>query len=271
MFASIIVGLAVAATPTPTGTKDIVTGIYYAPSNPPPSAVATALCGSAASSLTVATWSLQDRQLAAALCRSATAGLAVRVAIDASGGTDTTQSRLAQQIKASGGSVWRCNFPRKIANNFVTADGNYTATGNYYFSPTAQQIGSYLITISGTTAAYQSAVNFDSLISGGTLLASSLSPTPCAVPPTSYASVSVMFSPRGGCRDAIISTINNATSTVRLAGYTFTDQNIANSLVAAKTRGVDVQCVFDASALKNGAAALRQHPNSNRPARIDNA
>jgi phosphatidylserine/phosphatidylglycerophosphate/cardiolipin synthase-like enzyme len=60
-------------------------------------------------------------------------------------------------------------------------------------------------------------------------------------------SITVHFSPLGGCQDEAIAQINHAKATVLVQGYGFTDQPITNALVAAHARGVRVDVILDNS------------------------
>lgn len=51
--------------------------------------------------------------------------------------------------------------------------------------------------------------------------------------------------PHGVCSDVVASVIGSATSTVECAVYTFTEDVIADALVAAKQRGVQVWVVYE--------------------------
>ena len=51
--------------------------------------------------------------------------------------------------------------------------------------------------------------------------------------------------PHGVCSDVVASVIDSATSTVECAVYTFTEEVIADALVAAKQRGVQVWVVYE--------------------------
>jgi phosphatidylserine/phosphatidylglycerophosphate/cardiolipin synthase-like enzyme len=61
---------------------------------------------------------------------------------------------------------------------------------------------------------------------------------------TSY---SVCFSPGENCASQILDLIAEANSSIHIMIYTFTNTAIANSLVQAKARGVDVKVVMDGS------------------------
>jgi phosphatidylserine/phosphatidylglycerophosphate/cardiolipin synthase-like enzyme len=55
----------------------------------------------------------------------------------------------------------------------------------------------------------------------------------------------VYYSPNGGAADAIVSMINKSKRTVHVLAYSFTSKPIADALIAAKGRGVDVKIVLD--------------------------
>jgi phosphatidylserine/phosphatidylglycerophosphate/cardiolipin synthase-like enzyme len=57
--------------------------------------------------------------------------------------------------------------------------------------------------------------------------------------------LSVYFSPNGGCTEAIVEEVGKAKKTVRVQAYSFTSDTIAQALVAAKKRGVDVEAILD--------------------------
>ncbi len=55
----------------------------------------------------------------------------------------------------------------------------------------------------------------------------------------------VYFSPRGGATEAIVQTLDNATSSILVQAYSFTSIPIAEALVRAHQRGVKVQVLLD--------------------------
>jgi len=63
------------------------------------------------------------------------------------------------------------------------------------------------------------------------------------------ASWEVHFSPKGGCSTAIVAMLDKAKTTIRVQAYGFTAPALADALVRAKGRGVDVQLVLDRSDL----------------------
>jgi hypothetical protein len=182
-----------AATPTPTGTKDRVVQVAFVPGTPTPADLAVSLAGSAATSLKLATWQLSDTRLSTALSLASSRGVAVQVCLDFTAGTNSEQQQISRALKASGGTVWNTPIPHQIADNFLLADGNYELTGNYYYSPTAVQPGSYSIAISGTNAPAAAATTFAALVSSGTKQA--VAPQPPCRPPECPTGVSPILPP----------------------------------------------------------------------------
>lgn len=64
--------------------------------------------------------------------------------------------------------------------------------------------------------------------------------------------IAVHFSPRGGTAQADVDEIARAKKSIRVFAYSFTSQPIADALVAARLRSVDVQMVVDPVAVATG-------------------
>lgn len=65
----------------------------------------------------------------------------------------------------------------------------------------------------------------------------------------------VRFSPNGGATAAAVAEIAAAKQTIRVQAYSFTSAPIADALIAAFNRGVDVVCVLDSSDATDKRAA----------------
>jgi phosphatidylserine/phosphatidylglycerophosphate/cardiolipin synthase-like enzyme len=61
------------------------------------------------------------------------------------------------------------------------------------------------------------------------------------------ASVAVHFSPKGGATDAVVREVNAARREILVSAYSFSSKPIAEALVQAKTRGVQVEIILDRS------------------------
>jgi phosphatidylserine/phosphatidylglycerophosphate/cardiolipin synthase-like enzyme len=57
----------------------------------------------------------------------------------------------------------------------------------------------------------------------------------------------VYFSPHGGCTDAIVKELDNTKSEILVQAYSFTSKEIAQALVNAKKRGIQIQIILDRS------------------------
>lgn len=77
------------------------------------------------------------------------------------------------------------------------------------------------------------------------------------------------FSPKGGTEQMLVNYINGAKHSVRLLAYNFTSQPIADALVSAKKRGVDVQVVLDKSVPTERNSKLQDMLSAGIPSYID--
>jgi len=74
-------------------------------------------------------------------------------------------------------------------------------------------------------------------------------------------SINALFSPNGGVRSRIVSEINKAASTIDVAIYSFTAEELCDALIAARNRGVAVRIIADSSQATSSSskiAALEQ-------------
>jgi phosphatidylserine/phosphatidylglycerophosphate/cardiolipin synthase-like enzyme len=69
-------------------------------------------------------------------------------------------------------------------------------------------------------------------------------------------SVSVFFSPKGGCTEAVVREIKKARKEVLVLAYSFTSKAIALALVEAKKRGVHIDIILDRSQEKEAYSEL---------------
>ena len=80
--------------------------------------------------------------------------------------------------------------------------------------------------------------------------------------------VQVYFSPHGGCQDAIVSIIDEAESTIDCAIYTFTSRDIAQALVRAHQRGVEIRIIADRTQAADGYSKKRYLVNKEISLRV---
>src|SRR6516164_1637689 len=60
-------------------------------------------------------------------------------------------------------------------------------------------------------------------------------------------SISDFHSPKGGCTEAVVRELKSARRQILVQAYSFTSKPIADALVEARTRGVDVEIILDKS------------------------
>jgi phosphatidylserine/phosphatidylglycerophosphate/cardiolipin synthase-like enzyme len=83
------------------------------------------------------------------------------------------------------------------------------------------------------------------------------------------APVKAVFSPRGGCTEAIVKEINDARSDIFVQAYSFTSAPIAQALLNAHKRGVRVEAVLDKSQRREKYTSATFLANAGVPIYID--
>lgn len=92
-----------------------------------------------------------------------------------------------------------------------------------------------------------------------------------ADPQLSATPIEVCFVPGTGCQDLIVQHIDAAKTSVFAQAYSFTSSKIAEALVRAKARGVDVRVILDRSDLTGKGTQLRTLVDGKVPTWIDSA
>ncbi|HUX80571.1 MAG TPA: phospholipase D family protein [Alphaproteobacteria bacterium] len=88
---------------------------------------------------------------------------------------------------------------------------------------------------------------------------------------TEKAHINVCFSPEGQCTIGIVSAIEDAKTSIFVMAYSFTSLQIAQALVDAFERGVDVKVLIDKSQIRNKYSHLQFFSKSGIPVFIDPA
>jgi len=66
---------------------------------------------------------------------------------------------------------------------------------------------------------------------------------------SSFAEIRIFFSPKGGIAKEIIKQIDNAQEYIDITMYSFTSESIAEAIVRAKNRGVEIRILMDRGAV----------------------
>ncbi len=92
-------------------------------------------------------------------------------------------------------------------------------------------------------------------------------------PPTTLkaiGSIQVAFSPNNGVTNMVVNAIDSAKKSILVEAYSFTSKDIANSLLAAKNRGVAVNIILDKSQVSQQYSSSRFFANQGFMVKIDN-
>lgn len=76
------------------------------------------------------------------------------------------------------------------------------------------------------------------------------------------------FSPYQGATELVVKTIEQAKKSVHVAAYSFTSKPIADALIAARDKGIDIEVVLDKS--QTGGRMMKYIKDHGIPARINN-
>ncbi|HUD75926.1 MAG TPA: phospholipase D-like domain-containing protein [Terracidiphilus sp.] len=211
------------------------------------------LIGSATTSVYISSNDLVDADIVGSLCSASTRISSVVAVLNLSGGT--ARSIAARSLNMAGVEVLSSTMTNTIPNHLLIVDGGTVGLGNFYWSDSAQQIGSYLSLCTVADVIDAANAQFDYLYGnatpwGGDGRVRMIRPKRCPYCPMSGCVGSipdpqVWFSPNGGCEEAIQASLLRAKLTVRAQVYTATSVGVFQSLIAAHRRGVDVQVVAD--------------------------
>lgn len=79
----------------------------------------------------------------------------------------------------------------------------------------------------------------------------------------------VLFSPGDKCKNAIIDIINTAKSKLRICVFTISDDNIANSIINAHKRGVNIKIISDDDKQYDIGSDINKFKNAGIPVKVD--
>ena len=103
------------------------------------------------------------------------------------------------------------------------------------------------------------------------LAACTAAPSQPSPPPLTPVILSVCFSPKGGCTEAIVQELDRAKASILAQAYSFTSAPIAKALVAAHERGVRVEILLDKSNLTSQYTSGPFVAKAGIPTKIDSA
>lgn len=99
------------------------------------------------------------------------------------------------------------------------------------------------------------------------MFGSSRSPTPTLV--TAQGTIEVAFSPNNGVTETVVKAIGEAQHTILVSAYSFTSKDIAEALLEAKKRGVNVKIILDKSQISQKYSSATFFTNQGFDLHID--
>ncbi len=171
------------------------------------------------------------------------------------------------------GSVVADNDDRTMHNKFFVVDGKNVWTGSTNISLTGidtEYNSNFSILIHNKDLAETYETEFFEMFNGA-FHDEKTDNTPHRFVMDDGSVVECYFAPTDNARDnAIIKAINNATSTIDIRIFFFTDSHIADALLAAKDRGVQVRIILDATGAESDYSQHRRLREEGIPVKVEN-
>lgn len=184
-------------------------------------------------------WSIRD-----ALLDAHRRGVNVRLVVEEN---NLDRPEIAELIEAGIPTLVDQNYAL-MHHKFVVIDRFEVWTGSMNFTRNGAYLNNNnLIRISSSRLAEDFLVEFEEMFSLERFGASSRRDTPNPNLTINGTPIEVYFSPDDGTAERIIELITNAKISVYFLAFSFTSDPIADALIAAETRGVEVSGVFETS------------------------
>ncbi len=208
-----------------------------------------ALIEQATSRLDVAFYDMSDGPAIDALIAAHRRGVAVRIITD----TDNLRDKEdPTKMRETARKLRRAKVPLRddrrgafMHHKFIIADGGAVWLGSMNMTPTSifeHNNNGLIIRSRRVVANFQA--EFDRLFDEGTF-SGVREPVPFPEARIGGATVRTYFSPRGGIREALLDEVRNATNSIRVMAFVFTDKYLSEALLERHQAGVTVEAVFD--------------------------
>jgi len=208
-----------------------------------------ALIEKATSYIDAAFFDISDLEAAQALIIAHKRGVKVRILTDSDNlqdKDDPTKPRLAtERLRRAGIAIRDDQRGAFMHHKFIIADGAAVWIGSMNLTTTSMydhNNNGLIIRSRRVAANFQN--EFDRLFVDG-MFGGPRVPVVYPAASIGHADVMVYFSPNGGTREAILEVISGAKKRIRFMAFVFTEENIAQALIARHKDGIDVEGIFD--------------------------
>jgi len=209
-----------------------------------PDEALTAAIDAAQRSVDMAIYNLSLENVTAALIAAHQRGVAVRLVLD----FQSFDRRQPDRLRAAGIPITAGPADSTMHNKFTVIDGAEVWTGSMnYTSSGAYDDFNNILRLRSQRAAQNYTVEFEEMFSEG-LFGRAVKPaTPHPTLSIDGAPVEIYFSPDDGAAAQIIGALSQASHSIDILAYSFTSDDIAETIHQRAAAGVTVRGVFDES------------------------
>lgn len=206
-------------------------------------------------------WSIRD-----ALLEANERGVQVRMVIE----SDYAGNDEIHQLAAAGIPVVVDTSPNFMHSKFVVIDDYEVWSGSTNYT-VSDMYGNYnnLIAIRSVEVAENYETEFDEMFVQGLFGEASMANTPNQRVEFSSLMIENYFSPDDGVLDRLVDLIDGAQESIYFLAFSFTSDELARAIVAARRRGVDVAGVMDEGQITNDGGEFSFFRSNDVPVRID--
>ncbi|NMB54082.1 MAG: DUF1669 domain-containing protein [Leptolinea sp.] len=263
--------------PTPSSTPDnspVITAYFTDPAikgkKSPGQAVIAALIqdiDAAQESIDVAMYNFTLDDVSQALIHSSNRGLAVRVVVD----SDALDKLDLPRLKKAGVYVMGDRRESLMHNKFVVIDGRILWTGSLNLSASgAENDENVMVRLKSRELAANYLVKYNQMFNEDKFGMDSRSKTAQTTFDLDGVPVENYFSPEDKIDTRLVSLVGSAKKSVHILAYSFTLDRLADALIEAQKKGIDVRGVFDAeSADENQGADYSRLQKDGLDVRLD--
>lgn len=198
-------------------------------------------------SIDIAVFDLRLSTFTDALVRAADRGVTVRALVDYDANQDAAEFKDAvAKLEQAGISVIKDERSAFMHNKFALIDNRLLWTGSMNFTPNdVYRNNNNMLRLDNRALIQNYAHVFDRLFAIRALdVPAKEIPNP-RIQLESGVSIENYFSPNGGAQQAIVNRLHGAKKNIRVTAFSFTDDPMAELLIAKKNQGVSVQAVFE--------------------------
>jgi phosphatidylserine/phosphatidylglycerophosphate/cardiolipin synthase-like enzyme len=236
----------------PSGSRSQAIQVYFTIPGPAapggqvaaPEAVLIDALDRAQRSIDVAVYALNLEQVADALRRAEARGVRVRLVTE----SDNASEPEVQALAGAGIPIREDQRPGLMHHKFVVIDGAEVWTGSMNLTVgSAFHDDNNLVRIASPEVAMDFTREFEEMFVEDRFGALSLRDTPRIRSSVGGVPVEVLFSPDDGVADRIMGLIDGAQVSLEFAAFSFTSDSIADRILVAAARGVNVRGVIETS------------------------